>query len=99
MDAAATVIVLTLPTVSGVLGDLDRAGYIDRKPDPGDRRRTIVQVTEGKECLVSEWLDGAAGPLARALEKLTPGEQEAFLKGMSLLEAELNGHDDRRLKG
>jgi DNA-binding MarR family transcriptional regulator len=87
---------LTLPTVSGVLADLDRAGYINRNADPGDRRRTIVRIAEGKESLVSEWLDGAAGPLARVLEKLTPSEQEAFLKAMSLLEAELHGHDGRR---
>src|SRR5258707_461138 len=33
---------LTLPTVSGVLADLDRAGLIGRHPDTADRRRTIV---------------------------------------------------------
>jgi hypothetical protein len=42
---------------------------------------------------VSQWLDGAASPLARVLEKLAPGEQEAFLKAMSLLETELRGGD------
>ena len=36
---------LTLPTVSGVLADLDRAGFIERHPDPADRRRTIVQIS------------------------------------------------------
>ena len=34
---------LTLPTVSGVLADLDRAGLVDRHADPADRRRTIVR--------------------------------------------------------
>src|SRR6478752_7029978 len=28
---------LTLPTVSGVLADLDRAGLVERRPDPPDR--------------------------------------------------------------
>ncbi len=28
---------LTLPTVSGVLADLDRAGLVERRPDPADR--------------------------------------------------------------
>jgi len=35
---------LTLPTVSGVLAELDRAGFVTRHADPADRRRTIVQI-------------------------------------------------------
>jgi DNA-binding MarR family transcriptional regulator len=84
---------LTLPTVSGVLADLDRAGYIERRPDPADRRRTIVRIVPGQAALIGEWLDGAAMPMARVLDKLTPAEQEAFLKAMDLLEAELHRQD------
>lgn len=84
---------LTLPTVSGVLADLDRAGLVERRPDPADRRRTIVQINPGKATLIGHWLDGAAKPLARVLDKLTPSEQEAFLKAMDLLETELHQHD------
>lgn len=84
---------LTLPTVSGVLADLDRAAFVERRPDPGDRRRTIVAIAPDKSAVISAWLDGAALPIARVLDKLTPGEQEAFLKAMDLLEAELRGHD------
>ena len=81
---------LTLPTVSGVLADLDRAGFIERHPDPADRRRTIVAVIPAQAALISEWLDGAARPLARVLDKLSPVEQAAFLKAMNLLESELH---------
>jgi DNA-binding MarR family transcriptional regulator len=81
---------LTLPTVSGVLADLDRAGFVERRADPADRRRTIVQITPDKSTLIGEWLDGAASPLARVLDKLAPSEQEAFLKAMDLLETELH---------
>jgi hypothetical protein len=35
-------------------------------------------------------LIAAATPLARVLDKLTVGEQEAFLKAMDLLETELH---------
>jgi DNA-binding MarR family transcriptional regulator len=87
---------LTLPTVSGVLADLDRAGLVERRPDPADRRRTIVQISPGQATLIGQWLDGAARPLARVLDKLTPGEQEAFLKAMDLLETELRGQDTER---
>jgi DNA-binding MarR family transcriptional regulator len=84
---------LTLPTVSGVLADLDRAGLVERRSDPADRRRTIVQIIPGQATLIGHWLDGAAKPLARVLDKLTPGEQEAFLKAMDLLETELHRQD------
>jgi DNA-binding MarR family transcriptional regulator len=86
---------LTLPTVSGVLADLDRAGFIERHPDPADRRRTIVGVIPARAALIGEWLDGAARPLARVLDKLSPSEQDAFLKAMNLLETELHGQDGR----
>ena len=87
---------LTLPTVSGVLADLDRAGFVERHPDPADRRRTIVQIPPAQAAQVGEWLDGAAKPLARVLDKLTPSEQEAFLKAMDLLETELHSQDNQR---
>ncbi len=63
---------LTLPTVSGVLADLDRAGLVERHPDPADRRRAIVQIIPGQATLIGHWLDGAATPLARVLDKLNP---------------------------
>jgi DNA-binding MarR family transcriptional regulator len=84
---------LTLPTVSGVLADLDRAGFVERRPDPADRRRTIVAITPARAALIGEWLDGAASPIARVLDKLSPSEQEAFLKAMDLLETELRDRD------
>ncbi len=80
---------LTLPTVSGVLADLGRAGFVDRHPDPADRRRTIAAIPPGQSVLIGKWLDGAASPLARVLDRLDPAEQAAFLKAMDLLEAEL----------
>jgi DNA-binding MarR family transcriptional regulator len=62
---------------------------VERRPDPADRRRTIVQIIPGQATLIDHWLDGAATPLARVLDKLTAGEQETFLKAMDLLETEL----------
>jgi DNA-binding MarR family transcriptional regulator len=82
---------LTLPTVSGVLADLDRAGFVERRPDPADRRRTIAAIVCAQAPLIDEWLDGAASPLARVLDKLSPSEQQAFVKAMDLLETELRG--------
>lgn len=86
---------LTMPTVSGVLAELDRAGLVERRADPADRRRTIVQFAPGQIDLIGQWLDGAASPLARVLDKLAPSERTAFLKAMNMLEEELTADDAR----
>jgi DNA-binding MarR family transcriptional regulator len=70
-----------LPTVGGVLADLDRAGYVERHPDPADRRRTIAQIATANALLITQWLDGAASPIARVLDKLDEAEQQTFLQG------------------
>lgn len=72
---------LSLPTVGGVLADLDRAGYVERHPDPADRRRTIAQIATANALLITQWLDGAASPIARVLDKLDEAEQQTFLQG------------------
>jgi DNA-binding MarR family transcriptional regulator len=94
----ATRLDLTLSTVSGVLADLDRAGFVVRQPDAADRRRTIVQITPGENTLIEQWLDGAAQPLARVLSRLDPTEQATFLKAMDMLEAELRAQETERLR-
>ena len=91
VPVATTVTPLSL--ISGVLADLDRAGFIGRHPDEVDRRRTIVQITPAKNALIEQWLDGAAQPLARVLDRLAPQERAAFLKAMDMLEAELRVQD------
>ena len=87
---------LTLSTVSGVLAGLDRAGFVERSADQADRRRIIVQIAPGARPAVQEWLDGAAAPLARVLDRLGPGERAAFLKAMDMLEAEFDNPDGER---
>jgi DNA-binding MarR family transcriptional regulator len=84
---------LTLSTVSGVLTGLDQAGFVQRSPDQADRRRTIVEIPAAARAEVEEWLDGAAAPLARVLDKLADDERAAFLKAMDMLEAEFRGGD------
>jgi DNA-binding MarR family transcriptional regulator len=87
---------LTLSTVSGVLTGLDRAGFVERAPDQADRRRTIVRIAPGARTAVEQWLDGAAAPLARVLDRLADDERAAFLKAMDMLEAEFRASDEER---
>jgi DNA-binding MarR family transcriptional regulator len=82
---------LSLSTVSGVVSELDAAGFVQRTTDAGDRRRTIVEIVPGQRARVEEWLDGASAPLARVLAQLADDERAAFFKALALLDAELAG--------
>jgi DNA-binding MarR family transcriptional regulator len=93
VGALAAGLGLTLSTVSGVIAGLDQAGFVERSPDRADRRRTIVEITPGARPAVELWLDGAAAPLARVLDKLAPDERAAFLKAMDMLEEEFRAAD------
>lgn len=80
---------LTLATVSGIVAELEQAGFLSRSPDPADRRRTMVQLLERPSDAADRWLDTSTAPVARALEKLTADERTTLLRAMALVEAEL----------
>jgi DNA-binding MarR family transcriptional regulator len=54
--------------VSGVLDRLERAGFIRRGSDPGDRRRVVVSVAPGRAQHVEAALEPLAHALAAALD-------------------------------
>lgn len=58
---------LTTGAVTGVLDRLERAGFIERAPDPADRRRTIIRVALG-----DRWREVARAydPLERSAERV-----------------------------
>jgi DNA-binding MarR family transcriptional regulator len=64
-------------TLSGVLDRLEAAGYVERRPDPGDRRAKCVVLT-----------DAAQGVLER-IHEVAIGIRAAALDGMSDEEAKL----------
>jgi DNA-binding MarR family transcriptional regulator len=90
VGALATALGLNLATVSGLVADLQRVGFVERSADPADRRRVIVRVRSGHEAVVDAWLEGATAPLVRTLQLLSPQERAVFIKAMGYLEAELN---------
>ena len=84
---------LGLTTVSGVVAELDRAGLVERQQDPADRRRTIVTIRSEHRPAIEAWLTGAAAPIVRVLEQLSPEERAVFVRAMDLLDHELAARD------
>jgi DNA-binding MarR family transcriptional regulator len=79
---------VTLKTASLIAVELERAGLIERREDPADRRRTIVTVAKGKQRLVEKGLNNRAAQLQRTLDRLTPTQREGLITGLEVLAEE-----------
>jgi DNA-binding MarR family transcriptional regulator len=66
-------------SMAQTVADLESAGLVSRSPDPGDRRRALVSLTEtGKERLEADRRH-REGWLAKAIDEL-PAEDRATLE-------------------
>jgi DNA-binding MarR family transcriptional regulator len=75
----------TLPTTSTIVGELSRAGLVDRAEDDHDRRRTIVQVHGDHAEAITAWAHQALAPLHATLQQLSPQAREHFVAGWHIL--------------
>jgi DNA-binding MarR family transcriptional regulator len=85
----AELIGLTLSTTSLLVGELSRAGLVDRAEDEDDRRRTIVRLNERYQADARAWLQERLEPFRRTLQRLTVAQRAGFLQGWRILEEEL----------
>jgi DNA-binding MarR family transcriptional regulator len=79
---------LSLPTTSQLVGELSRAGLVERREDEHDRRRTIVRLNEDYRALFQEMLGAQLAPIRRTLERLPPRTRAHFVEGMRVLSEE-----------
>lgn len=79
---------LSLSTVSLMVGELSRAGLVERVEDARDRRRTLVRLHPDHAEELEGWVRERIGPLRRTLERLDPGAREHFLEGWRMLAEE-----------
>jgi DNA-binding MarR family transcriptional regulator len=72
-------------SMAQTVSDMEADGYVRRRPDPGDRRRALVDFTdEGRAALEADRRH-RVGWLARAIEDLTPEEQGVLAEASELL--------------
>jgi DNA-binding MarR family transcriptional regulator len=87
---------LLLSSTSTIVGELSRAGLLERAEDDQDRRRTIVRVHEDYRAAMEGWVEVAIAPLRSTLERLSPEARRHFMEGWRILqeEASMLGSDD-----
>ncbi|MAA99520.1 MAG: transcriptional regulator [Stappia sp.] len=61
-------------TLSGVLDRLEAAGYVERRPDPGDRRAKCVVLTDAAQGVLERIHEVAIGIRAAALDGMSDEE-------------------------
>src|SRR5438046_4911485 len=63
---------LGLSTASALVGQLSRAGLLERSEDDADRRRTIVRLHDDYRVAILRWRRESLAPLRDTLERLSP---------------------------
>jgi DNA-binding MarR family transcriptional regulator len=85
---------LALPTTSLMVRELSQQGLVERSEDPGDRRRTLVRISNDRAEVIQSWLTHRAEPIRATLQQLTPAERHTFSHAMQLLARAFTATDD-----
>jgi DNA-binding MarR family transcriptional regulator len=80
---------LTLGTTSLLVGELSRAGLVERREDDRDRRRTIVSISEPVAAVMRPWLRETLKPLGRSLDRMSATQRAHFMDGLRILGEEI----------
>jgi DNA-binding MarR family transcriptional regulator len=81
---------LSLGTTSLMVGELSRAGLVERAEDDRDRRRTIVTLHSDHLKAMKVLFRERTEPMRRALERMEPAQRDAFMEGWRLLAEEIS---------
>jgi len=79
---------LGLSTTSTIVGELSRAGLVERAEDEADRRRTIVRLHHDYHGATRAWARETLTPLRHTLERLSPQARAHFMEGLRVLHEE-----------
>jgi DNA-binding MarR family transcriptional regulator len=78
------------PTMSRIIAALSETGYIQRTPDPADRRAWLVKATDEGERMVSGVRSTRVQELRRRIERLSDPQREALVTALPALEGLLD---------
>ena len=68
-----------------VVGELAKAGLVERDHDPADRRRILVSLSAAAQPAVAEMRERQSEPLLRFLSELSADEAETFTAQLTRL--------------
>jgi DNA-binding MarR family transcriptional regulator len=82
----ASILGVTLPSITATVDRLVNAGLVSREDDPTDRRRVINRLTPSGTALIERLQEGKRARLIVALEHLGRDDIEVLARGLTALE-------------
>lgn len=92
----ASLLGVTPSTVTAVVDGLVSRSLVERRTDPGDRRRVVLALTAAGHYAVSQGDQVVGEALDRLLARLEPGDAETALVGLELLNRAMEAALDER---
>lgn len=94
---------ITQPTASAAISSLESRGLVNRRPDPDDRRATLIEISNRGESVLSIAKDRVLQRLTVVTAEMTAEDAEALAglqpiltKGMDRLRDQLRGQTRER---
>jgi DNA-binding MarR family transcriptional regulator len=87
----AALLRLERSTVSRLVQQLERRGWVDRDRDPGDGRARLLSLTEDGRRVADDITMAREAKFAALVEAIPPDERDAVLRALDVLIGAMNG--------
>ena len=87
MGRLAEALDVSVASVTGIVGRMEKRGLVERRHDEDDRRVVLVHLTEAGAQIFRDVEQHRRDSLARLLEQLTVEQLDGFLAGIRVLRA------------
>jgi DNA-binding MarR family transcriptional regulator len=91
--AIAERLIVTTASVTSLLDTLERRGLVERQPDPTDRRRLLIVITQDGKAIVDQFLPEVVALQTAALATLTEAQRRQLVELLTTLGANLTTLD------
>ena len=87
--AIAERLIVTTASVTSLLDTLERRGLVERQPDPTDRRRLLIVITQDGKAIVDQFLPEVVALQTAALATLTEAQRHQLVELLATVGANL----------
>ena len=91
--AIAERLIVTTASVTSLLDTLERRGLVERQPDPTDRRRLLIVITQDGKAIVDQFLPEVVALQTAALATLTEAQRQQLVELLDKVGANLAALD------
>ena len=86
-------LLVTTASMTSLLDTLERRGFVTRSPDPDDRRKVLVTLTEDGKRVVDEFLPQVVAVQTALMADLTETQRRQLLESLATIRATIDTRD------